>query len=77
MTLGNVRIVIYSNDHPPPRVHAIRRDGAPAKFLLNCPDGPVSLVDQAGFRRAEIAEIGTAIAAELPSICAKWRAFHG
>ncbi len=77
LMVRNVRLVIYSNDHPPPHVHAIRRDGALAKFELNCPHGPVVLVDQTGFRATEVAEIGAAVAAELPSICAKWRAIHG
>jgi Domain of unknown function (DUF4160) len=72
-----VRVVIYSNDHPPPHVHAIRRGGARAKFGLNCPHGPVTLLDQSGFRAAEIAEIGAAIAKELPSTCSQWSAVHG
>jgi hypothetical protein len=58
-------------------VHAIRRDGALAKFALNCPHGPVTLLDLSGFRRVEILEIGLAVAAELPAICAKWREIHG
>ena len=69
--------MIYSNDHPPPHVHAIRRGGALARFSLNCPDGPVTLLDQSGYRTAEIVEIGVAVAAELPAICAKWGAIHG
>ena len=77
LTLRNIRVAIYSNDHPPPHVHAVRRGGALAKLELNCPDGPVTLVGQAGFRAAEIAEIGVAVAAELPAICATWRAIHG
>ena len=77
LTIRNIRVAIYSNDHPPPRVHAIRRGGVAAKFELNCPHGPVTLVEQAGFRAAEIAEIGMAVAAELAPICAKWRAVHG
>lgn len=77
LTLRNARIVIYSNDHPPPHVHAIKRDGARAKFELNCPLGPVILVEQIGFRSTEIAEIGVAVAAELSAICAKWSAIHG
>jgi hypothetical protein len=44
LTIRNVRVAIYLNDHPPPHVHAIRRGGALAKFELNCPDGPVTLV---------------------------------
>jgi len=77
LTLRNVRVVIYPNDHPPPHVHAIRRDGARAKFKLNYPAGPVVMTEQMGFRPAEIAEIGTAIATDLTDIYQKWRALHG
>jgi hypothetical protein len=77
LTIRNVRVAIYANDHPPPHVHAIRRGGALAKLELNCPDGPVTLVAQSGFRPAEIAGIGAAVAANLAAICAKWRAIHG
>jgi hypothetical protein len=48
-----------------------------ARFELNCPHGPVTLVGQSGFRAAEIAEIGAAVAAELSAMCAKWRVIHG
>ncbi len=41
------------------------------------PDGPVRLVDQAGFRLIEITEIGVAVAAQLETICAEWRRIHG
>jgi hypothetical protein len=37
----------------------------------------VTLAEQAGFRMTEIAEIGRAVAARLPAICATWRAIHG
>ena len=77
LTIRNIRVAIYANDHPPPHVHAIRRGGGRVKFELNCPDGPVRLVDQTGFRRTEIVEIGAAIAAELEAICAEWRRIHG
>jgi hypothetical protein len=77
LTIRNIRVAIYSNDHPPPHVHAIGRDGARAKFTLNCPDGPVVLVEQVGFRSKDIAEIGQAVAAELSAICAAWEAIHG
>ena len=77
LKIGNVRVAIYANDHPPPHVHAIRPGGGRAKFELNCPDGPVRLVEQARFRGAEIARIGAAVAAELSAICAEWRRIHG
>jgi hypothetical protein len=77
LTLRNIRVAIYSNDHPPPHVHAIKRDGARAKFDLNCPNGPVTLVEQTGFRAAEIAKVGMAVAENLSSICVQWRTIHG
>lgn len=77
LTIRNIRVAIYSNDHRPPHVHAIGRGGALAKLELNCPHGPVTLVGQAGFRPAVIAEIGNAVAVNLPAICAKWKAIHG
>ena len=77
LTLQNVRVVIYPNDHPPPHVHAIRRDGARAKFELNYPDGPIVMTDQIGFRPSDIAEIGAAIAANLTDIYHRWRVLHG
>lgn len=69
--------MIFSNDYPPPHVHAIGRGGALARFTLNCPDGPVTLAGQTGFRAADIGEIGAAVAAQLPAICEKWRTLHG
>lgn len=77
LTVRNIRVVFYPNDHPPPHVHAVRRDGSRAKFELNCPDGPVIMVEQAGFRAVDIAEVGAAIAIALAAICEQWRAYHG
>jgi hypothetical protein len=77
LTIRNIRVAIYANDHPPPHVHAIRRGGGRAKFELNCPYGPARLVDQAGFRLVEITEIGAVVAAQLETICAEWRRIHG
>jgi Domain of unknown function (DUF4160) len=70
-------VVIYANDHPPPHVHAIRRGGAWARLALNCPDGPVTLIDQSGFRLAEISAIGEMVAANMTAICEQWRRIHG
>lgn len=70
-------MAIYANDHPPPHVHAIRRDGAWARLALNCPNGPLTLIDQSGFRRAELIEIGNTVAANLAAICQQWRRMHG
>ncbi len=70
-------MAIYANDHPPPHVHAIKPGGGRAKFELNCPHGPVRLVEQTSFRRTEIVEIGAKIAAQLETICIQWSRIHG
>ena len=77
LTAGKVRVVIYTNDHPPAHVHAVRVNEARAKFELNCPEGPVRLVEHDGFRLAEINQIGGLIADDLGRICAMWSAIHG
>jgi hypothetical protein len=77
LQLRNIRVVIYPNDHPPPHVHAVRGRDARAKFALHCPTGPVELLEQVGFKLGDVREIGAAIAAVLPGICAKWSEFHG
>jgi len=77
LTIRTIRIVIYPNDHPPPHVHAIRRDGARAEFALNYPDGPVIMTEQIGFKPSDIAELGSAIANNLTDIYHRWRALHG
>ena len=68
---------IYTNDHPPPHVHAVKPGGGRARFELNCPDGPVRLLEATKFRGAEIEEVGAAVAARLHLICAEWRKIHG
>jgi hypothetical protein len=77
LTIRRIRVAIYTNDHPPPHVHAIRPGGGRAKFELNCPDGPVRLVEQIGFGRAEVGEIGNGVAERLAWICAEWSRIHG
>jgi hypothetical protein len=47
LRLNNIRVVIYTNDHPPAHVHAVRGNKARAKFVLNCPHGPVGLIERA------------------------------
>jgi len=77
LTIRNIRVAIYANDHPPPPVHAIGPGGGRAKLELNCPDGPVRLVEQAGFRRVDILEIRAAVAAALQAVRAEWRRIYG
>ena len=61
------------------RKHSQQEDGdhAWARLALNCPNGPVTLIDQSGFRRAEVIDIGRTVAANLAPICQQWRRMHG
>ncbi|TAJ24322.1 MAG: DUF4160 domain-containing protein [Nitrospirae bacterium] len=73
---GNLRFVIYLDDHGPPHVHVFSA-GAEAKVLLGSPDGrPVPVwargFDRAGLRRA-VLEIETRRA----KLLAAWRRVHG
>jgi hypothetical protein len=77
LRLRNIRVVIYPNDHPPAHVHAVRGDEARARFALSCPDGPVELMDQHGFRLADIRELGGAVAGALADACRLWSTLHG
>ena len=77
LTLRKIRIAIYTNDHPPPHVHALKGNDAEARFKLNCSSGPVELWDFEGFKLAELNELGKLIDANLETVCAKWRDIHG
>jgi len=77
LKLRNIRVAVYTNDHPPPHVHALTGNEAEARFVLNCLDGPPELWDYEGFKLAELNEIGALIAANLEFVCAKWREYHG
>ena len=74
---GKIRVMVYSNDHPPAHAHAVRPGGGAARFELNCPDGPVRVMDSEGFRIAELNRTGAAIAGSLATVCATWRRLHG
>ncbi len=69
-------MAVLSNDHPPPHVHVIGPDRS-AKFELNCPAGPVRLVEQRGFRHSELNDVIRKIAGHLNACCALWEEYHG
>lgn len=74
--VNGVRIVIYTDDHLPPHVHATK-DDCTAAFELNCPDGPPTLKGQFGFSRSEIDKLADAIESELAMLCTRWGEIHG
>jgi hypothetical protein len=72
---GAVRIVVYSNDHPPPHVHAVN-DGH-ARFALGETPADVHLVECERMSRRELRWIAGAIVAHHDECLAFWRKIHG
>lgn len=76
--IGRHRVAIYTNDHRPSHVHvAMKGADKWAIFFLNCPDGPVELREQSGYRKAQIDDFAAEIEAALFECCQKWRSIHG
>lgn len=71
------RVVVRSNDHPPPHVHVLGK-GCEARFRLNCPEGPVEIWDHDGpWTLAHLNELGAEIAVRLEDCCRLWSEIHG
>jgi hypothetical protein len=70
------RVVIYLNDHRPAHIHVIG-SGCEAVFQLNCPKGPVTLRENYGFSRPDIARIKAMLATKVSELCRDWEMIHG
>jgi hypothetical protein len=70
------RIVIYTDDHPPPHVHAVGPDGK-AIFLLNCPTGPVLLREETYLTQAQVKALANFLSEHLELLCKAWEDIHG
>lgn len=75
LRIGNLRIVIYPNDHRPAHVHIIG-PGPEAIFYLNCLTGPVSLRENDGFSIRELNRIALVLSRHVVELCAAWREIH-
>ena len=73
--IGGLRVVIYPNDHRPPRVH-VWDAGSQAVFVLNGPAGPPTLRGSFGFTTGELNRIRTALAENLFALCEEWERIH-
>jgi len=76
LRLDGLRVVIYPNDHRPAHVHVIGPNHE-AVFHLGCPDGPVELRENYGFRSAQVLEIVAALTERLADLCQAWEEIHG
>jgi len=76
LRFGGLRVVVYPNDHRPAHVHVIGR-GHEAVFELNCPQGGVTLRENYGFPRRDLARIERALLQNLAALVAEWEKIHG
>ncbi len=76
LRLEGLRVTIYPNDHRPAHVHVVGR-GAEAVFILDCPDGPVTVRQNVGFPRRDLAGIEAALGPHIRFLCQAWEGMHG
>lgn len=76
LRLGELRVVIYFNDHRPAHVHVIGVSRE-AVFHLDCAGGSVGIRENYGFSRKEIKRIGAGLLQSLTTLCKEWEKIHG
>jgi hypothetical protein len=76
LRFGALRVVIYPNDHRPPHVHVIGQ-GHEAVFELDVPAGGVTLRENYGFARRELATIERCLIQNLAALLRAWERIHG
>ena len=76
LRFDGLRVAIYPNDHRPAHVHVVGAGGE-AVFSLGCPNGPVELRENYGFRSGQISRIEAALTECLGELCPAWEEIHG
>jgi hypothetical protein len=76
LRIGGLRVVVYFNDYRPAHVHVIG-NGQEAVFELDTALGNVTLRENYGFTRREIAAIKKALIRNLNTLLAAWERIHG
>lgn len=71
-----LRVVIFTNDDWPPRVHVIG-PGREAKIALEGKMRHPTVMNTAGFSRAQLAEILVEIDRHHDLLMQRWREIHG
>ncbi len=74
--IGSLRVVVYPNDHRPAHVHVIGQSHE-AVFELNRPLGNVTLRENYGFSRRDLARIAKALIQNLAELLNAWERIHG
>lgn len=70
------RVFIPTNDHRPAHVH-VAKAGNEAVFILHCPQGPVALRENYGFKPGEISAIERELNTIVEVLCPEWEIIHG
>ncbi len=76
LRLGNLRFVIWPNDHSPPHVHVFSGDGE-SKIAIGEPGAYPRLIDNRRMRRADLAKALEAVFEHQSALTRKWEEIHG
>lgn len=76
LRFGGLRVVVYPNDHRPAHVHVIGQ-GHEAVFELNGSKGIVTLRENYGFSRRDLARIERELIENLAMLLREWGEIHG
>lgn len=72
---GNLRFVVFLDDHDPPHVHVFS-PGGEAKLLLEGPDGRPALLWARGMDRGKLRQAMTETLAHRGKLLRAWRRLH-
>lgn len=76
LRLGNLRVVIYPNDHTPEHVHVIGVEQE-AVFELHCKaGGPPAVRENYRFTQAQLRNISGQLMEHLQWLCEEWGRIH-
>jgi hypothetical protein len=76
LRFGGLRVVVYLNDHRPEHVHVIGH-GHEAVFELSGRNQIVTLRENYGFMRRDLAAIQRELLQNLAMLLAEWERLHG
>jgi hypothetical protein len=76
LRIGDLRFVIWPNDHDPAHVHVFSADGE-AKIAMGEPHGRPRLIDNRRMKRSDLSKALEGVFENRLLLMEKWRKFHG
>jgi len=76
LRFGGLRVVVYPNDHRPAHVHVVGKEHE-AVFELSGATGTVTLRENYGFSRRDLARIESELIRNLAMLLTAWEKIHG